>query len=226
MVGAAHNEIGLHANGAKLLHAVLGRLRFNLVSCGNIGHQGYVHKQHIAIRALFLKLTSRLDEGLGFDVANSAADLRDNNVGIGLLGDAIQAFFDCVGHMRDNLHGATQKVASTFTGYKAFVDGALGEVGFSGKAFVDKTLIMPQVKVALMAIIGHKHLAMLERAHGARVNIQVRVHLLHGYLVAARLEQMSQRSSGDALTQGRNNATSYEDVLSHDSPLQQPYQAQ
>ena len=55
--------------------------------------------------------------------------------------------------------------------------------------------------MALVAVFGDEHLAVLEGAHGARVNVQVRVHLLHGHLVAARLQKLAQRGGGDALAQ-------------------------
>ena len=81
---------------------------------------------------------------------------------------------------------------------------------------------MAQVKVTLMAVVGNKYLAVLEGAHGARIHIQIRVHLLHGYFISARFEQMTQRCCRNALAQGRNNAASYKDMLCHDSPSMNP----
>ena len=51
---------------------------------------------------------------------------------------------------------------------------------------------MTQVQVGLVTILGNEDLTMLERAHGTGVDVQIRVGLLHRYLVAARLEQTAQ----------------------------------
>ena len=103
--------------------------------------------------------------------------------------------------MRDDLHGSAEEVAAALARDKRLVDGALREVGLARKGLVDEALVMAQVEVAFVAVVGNEDLAMLERAHGTRINVQVRVHLLHGHLVAARLEQMPQRRRRDALAQ-------------------------
>src|SRR5262249_11698063 len=53
----------------------------------------------------------------------------------------------------------------------------------------------------------------LERAHRARVDVDVGVELLHLHLEAARLQQPSQRCSRDPLAERRDDAAGDEDVL-------------
>ena len=201
VVGAAHDEVGLHTDGAQLLHGMLRRLGLHLVSCGDIGNERHMHEEHIARVLLFLELAGSFDERLGLDVADRAADLGDDDVGVRLGSDAAQTFLNGLGHMRDDLHGSAEEVAAALARDKRLVDGALREVGLARKGLVDEALVMAQVEVTFVAVVGNEDLAMLERAHGARIDVQVRVHLLHGHLVAARLEQMPQRRRRDALAQ-------------------------
>ena len=71
VVGAAHDEVGLHADGTQLLHGMLRRLGLHLVGCGDVGNERHVHEEHIARVLLFLKLAGSFDERLGLDVRRS-----------------------------------------------------------------------------------------------------------------------------------------------------------
>ena len=53
-------------------------------------------------------LTHRLEEGLGLDVSDRAADLGDDYIRVGLLADAVDEVLDLVCDMRDDLHGRTE----------------------------------------------------------------------------------------------------------------------
>ena len=178
-----------------------------------------MHENHVAGFFFLLELASGLDERLALDVAHRAADFGNNDIGVRLTRDAIEALFNSVGHMRNNLHGATQEIAATLAGDEALIDRALGEVGVAREAFVDKALVMAQVKVAFMAIVGHEHLAMLKRAHRARVDVEVRVDFLHGHMVSAGFQKMPERCRRNALAQRRNHAARHENVLGHDAPI-------
>jgi len=58
---------------------------------------------------------------------------------------------------------------------------------------------VPEIQIRFRAVIGNKYLAVLERVHGAGVNIDVRIKLLDGYRKPARLQQRAQRRSREAL---------------------------
>ena len=47
---------------------------------------------------------------------------------------------------------------------------------------------MPQVQIGLGPVLGDIDLAVLERTHGARININVWIQLQHGDLEPARLQ--------------------------------------
>ena len=72
---------------------------------------------------------------------------------------------------------------------------------------------MPDVEVGLGAVLGDEHLAVLERVHGARVDVEVRVELLHRDLQTARGQQLSEARRGEALTERRSHAAADEEVL-------------
>ena len=117
--------------------------------------------------------------------------------------------------MRDHLDGTAQKVTAALTGDQALINGAGRKVGIARQVLIDKALVVAKIQIGLIAILGYKDLTMLERAHGAGVDVQIRVGLLHRHLVAARLEQTAQRCRGNALTQGRYYAAGHKHVLSH-----------
>ena len=58
-----------------------------------------------------------------------------------------------------------------------------------GEVLVDEALVVPDVEVGLGAVLGDEDLAVLERAHRPRVDVQVRVELLRLHPQAARLQE-------------------------------------
>ena len=106
-------------------------------------------------------------------------------------------------------------MSAPLAGDERLVDGALGEVALAGEVLVDESLVVAQVQISLVAVFGDEYLAVLKRAHGARIHVQVRVHLLHGHLIAARLQKLAEGRGGDAFAKRRDNAAGNEDVFGH-----------
>ena len=88
-----------------------------------------------------------------------------------------------------------------------------------GERLVDEALVVPEVEIGLAAVVGDEHLAVLERVHRARVDVDVRVELLHRDPQAPGLQQPPERGGGEALAEGAGHASGHEDVLRHDAPL-------
>ena len=172
-------------------------------------------KADVLRAGIFAILANGLHEGLRLDVANGATQLGDDHVGASLLLDATELVLDGIGDMRNHLNGAAQEVAAALAGDQALIDSARGEVGIAGKVLVDEALVMAKVEIGLVAILGNKDLAVLERAHGTGVDVEVRVGLLHRHFIAARLEKTAQRRRRDTFAKRRNNAASHEDMLGH-----------
>ena len=76
-----------------------------------IRHKGNVDIQAVVGAYLLPHLTYSLNEGLRFDIAYGAADLRDDDVRVGLFADVIDKALDLVGYVRYDLHGLAQILA-------------------------------------------------------------------------------------------------------------------
>ena len=70
---------------------------------------------------------------------------------------------------------------------------------------------MAEVEVGLGAVLGDEDLAVLERAHRPRVDVDVGVELLQLDPVAAGDEQAADRGGGDPLSESRDHPAGDED---------------
>jgi len=142
-------------------------------------------------------LADRFQERQRLDVAHGAADLDQAHVeAFGGLDDAA---LDLVGDVRDHLHGAAEIIAAAFLADHVVVDPAGGDGVLAGQARAQVALVVAQVQVGLGAVVGDVHLAVLERAHRARVDVDVGVELHHRHAQSARFEDGRQRGCRDAL---------------------------
>ena len=103
--------------------------------------------------------------------------------------------------MGNHLDRLAQIIAAALLVQDIPVDLTRGEVGVFVQIFIDKPLIMSQIQVSLRAVFRHKYFAVLVRTHGSRIDIDVRIELLGGDLVAFRLEQTAERSCRNALSE-------------------------
>ena len=78
---------------------------------------------------------------------------------------------------------------------------------------VGEALVVAQVEVRLGAVVGDIHLAVLIRAHRARIDVDIRIELLQGDLVAVTFEQRADRGGGQPLAERRDDAAGHEDVF-------------
>ena len=60
---------------------------------------------------------------------------------------------------------------------------------------------MADVEIGLGAIFGHVDFTVLERVHGARIDVDVRVKLLLEYLDTTAAQQTTQRRGSQTLTE-------------------------
>src|SRR5439155_7752820 len=75
--------------------------------------------------------------------------------------------------------------------------------------------------VRLGAVLGEEHLAVLERAHRSRIDVDVRVELEIGDADAAGSEDCGERGGGDALPERGDDATRYKHELGHGRQVQE-----
>jgi hypothetical protein len=125
----------------------------------------------------------------------------------------METALDLVGDVRNNLNGSSAKVAAAFLLQNTPVYLTGGYVGILGKAFINETLVVAQIQISLCSIISDENFAVLNRIHGTRVNIDVRIKFLHGYFVSAGLKQTAQGRSGDTFSESGNDTAGDEDIL-------------
>jgi hypothetical protein len=72
-----------------------------------------------------------------------------------------------------------------------------------------------EIEIGLGAVVGHEDLAVLIRAHRARIDVEIGVELAQADLVAARLQQRAERGGRETLSQGGDHAAGDENVPRH-----------
>ena len=77
---------------------------------------------------------------------------------------------------------------------------ARGKIGILIEIHVDKTLVVTEVEVGFGAVLGDENLAVLIRAHGARVDIYVRVELLRDNAQPLSLQHHAEARRRDSLS--------------------------
>ena len=119
---------------------------------------------------------------------------------------------DLVRDVRDHLHGRAEELALPLLAQHRVPDRARRVARVPGEVLVDEPLVVTEVEVGLGAVLGDEHLAVLERAHRAGVDVQVRVELLRPDAKAPRLQQAAERCGDDALAECRDDPARDEDV--------------
>ena len=213
MLAAAQQHVRLDTDAAQLLHRVLRRLGLDLARAAHYRHQRQVHERAIAAAELDTELADGLEKGQRLDVADGAADL--DHADIRAVGSQLDAALDLIGDVRDDLHGGAEVIAAALLGDDALVDAPGGEIAVAPGSGAHETLVMAEVEIGLGAVLGNEHLAVLKRAHGARVDVDVRIELDHRDLEAAGLENRAQRGGSDALAQRGHDATGDEYKTRH-----------
>ena len=121
-------------------------------------------------------------------------------VGVG-RGHRQDAALDLVGDVRDDLDGVAEVLAAPLLGDHRRIHLSRRHIRRAGQVAVQEALVVADVEVGLGAVLGDEHLAVLERVHGARVDVEVGVELLHRHLQAPRGEQLAEAGRGQALAE-------------------------
>ncbi len=150
------------------------------------GHQRQVHVHHLRAPELDAHLADRLQKRQRFDVADCAADLDHAHVGIARA--QADTALDLIGDMGNHLHRRAEIVAAPLLGDDPFIDPPGGEIAVPPGGGAHEALVVTQIQVRFRTVCRDEDLAVLERAHGARIDVDIRVELDHRHLEAARLE--------------------------------------
>ena len=210
---AAHHDVRVDTDPAELVHRVLRRLRLQLAGGVDERHERDVDVDDVLGPRLAPELPDRLEERERLDVAHRAADLADDDIDVRRLCRPADPLLDLVRDVRNDLNGGAEVLALPLLSQHGVPDAPGRVVGVSGQVLVDEPLVVPDVEVRLRAVLRHEDLAVLEGAHGSRVDVQVRVELLHLHLQAAGLEQTAERRRDDSLAKRGDDAARDEDVV-------------
>ena len=212
---AADDDVRVDTDTAQLVDRVLRRLRLQLACSGDERHERDVQIEDVLLADLAAKLPDRLQERERLDVTDGAADLRDDDVRGHHLLRAPDAGLDLVRDVRDDLHGRPEELALPFLAQDRVPDRTGRVARVPRQVLVDEALVVPDVEVGLGAVLGDEDLAVLERAHRARVDVQIRVELLRADRETPRLEQSSERCGDDALAERGDDSTRDEHESGH-----------
>ena len=89
----------------------------------------------------------------------------------------------------NHLHRRAEEVATPLLGDQLLIDAPGGDVVLLVGAAPGEALVMAEVEVGLGAVVGDEHLAVLGRAHRARVDVEIGIELAQADGVAARLQK-------------------------------------
>ena len=81
-----------------------------------------------------------------------------------------------------NVNGASQVFPAPLLGDYGFVDLAGRDAMITAEVGCGEPLVMAQIQIRLSPIFRDEYFPVLERVHGARIHVQVRVHFHHGDL--------------------------------------------
>ena len=169
--------------------------------------------QHVVFAYILFHLADGFQERQAFNIAYRAPDFGDDEIRIVIIAHPKHPGLDLIGNMGNDLHRAAQVIAPAFFRNDGLVDFTGGHIGTLGQVDIYKTFIMAQVKVRFRSVIRHKHFAVLIRAHGSRIDIDIRIKFLYRNLIAPALQQTPQGSCRNPFTQRRNHAACYKNVL-------------
>ena len=78
-----------------------------------------------------------------------------------------------------------------------------------------EALVVAEIEIGLGAVVGDEHFAVLIRRHRARIDVEIGVELAQADLVAARLQQRTERRRSETLAERGDHAAGDEDVPRH-----------
>src|SRR5262249_14915679 len=162
LVRAADDDVGMDTDPPQLVDRVLRRLRLQLAGRLDERDERAVEVEDAVRPGLAPELPDCLEERKRLDVADRAADLRDDDVARSALGGAPDPRLDLVRDVRDHLHGRAEELALALAPQHGVPDGAGAVARRAEEVLVDEALVVADVEVGLGAVLGHEDLAVLE----------------------------------------------------------------
>src|SRR5512133_2355163 len=210
---AGDDDVRVDTDAPELVDGMLRRLRLQLAGRVDERDVGDVDIDDVLRACLAPELTDRLKERQRLDVTDGPADLADDDVRVGRIGDAMDPLLDRVRDVGDHLDRRAQVLALPLFPQDRVPDRPRRVVRVTREVLVDEALVVADVEIGLRAVLGDEHLAVLKRAHRSRIHVQVRVELLDLDLQAPRLQEPPERRRRDPLAERRHDPARHEHVL-------------
>ena len=102
--------------------------------------------------------------------------------------------------MRNDLNGAAQVLAPPLFHNDRVVDAAGGEIVLLAQPGVREALVVAEVQVGFGPVVGYENLAVLERVHRPRIDVDVGIEFLERDPKAPALHQSAYGSGREALS--------------------------
>src|SRR5690606_36764701 len=89
------------------------------------------------------------------------------------------------------------------------------DVGVGRQVTIQEAFVVIDVQILLRADLGDEDLTVLERVHRSRIDVEIRVELLHPHALSARGEQLPEAGGGQALAERSGHTAGDEYVLDY-----------
>ena len=140
-VHTADKDVGLQADAEHFFHGVLRGLGFDFARRRDIRHIRQMHKQGVGAPKLAAHLADGFQKRQRFNIAHRAANFHNRHVFA--CRAFVDAAFDFVGDMGDDLHRAAQIVAAALFGDNVFIHLPRAKTVGAGERGVDEAFVMP-----------------------------------------------------------------------------------
>ncbi len=103
--------------------------------------------------------------------------------------------------MRDHLDRGAEIIAATLAREDVLIDPPGRDVVVPRCRPAREALVVTEIEIGLSAVVGDEDLAMLIRRHRPWIDIEVGIEFAKADLVAARLQQRTERRGSKTLTE-------------------------
>ena len=170
-----------------------------------------MHEQRVFTANINRQLTNRFQEWQGFDITHGTADFNQHHVVA--FAARNNAFFDSVSDVWDNLNGSTKIITTALFTQNVGVDAACREVVTTGHFSADETLVVAKIQIGFSAVFSNEHFPVLDWAHGARIDVDVRIQFHHGHIEATGFKNGCEGGCGNAFTQRGYDPAGHKNIV-------------
>ena len=119
--------------------------------------------QDVVAADFLLDLTNSFQERQAFNVADGTADFRNDDIGIVVVADAIDAVLDLIRNVRNDLYRMAQIITAPFFLKNGPIDFTGRDIGVLSEVDIDEAFIVAEIKVRFGTVVGDENFTMLIR---------------------------------------------------------------